>query len=155
MLKTVKKFLGMRKCFLLTVPAYYPVWHSRYGEETQLVTRLSRSRDAKIHAIKFNIGYWRDAACKFSTGKYDLLICYKGDDPEERKFYPLKHACYLHIQVGRFPIEGKDHILIDGREVAVDKVARNEGYSVDDFLELRKHVGSREFCIVHFTEFRY
>jgi hypothetical protein len=155
MLGLIDKLLRIRKRLFLTVPHSYPIWHSRYGEETHLATRLLCDRNAKIHTVKFNISYWREAADKFSTGKYALIICYKGDDALNKLFYPLKHANCLHIQVGRFPYEDKEHILIEGRKIPVEMFACNEGYSVKDFLEWRQYVGSRDFCIVHFTEFRY
>lgn len=155
MIDTIRSLLGIKKRILLTVPAFFPAWHSRYGEQTHLATRLLPERGAKIHALKLRIEYWSKAADKFRTGRYDLVICYKGDDSERVKFYPLMRSDHLHIQAACFPDGDEDHVLVEGKKIPVGIVARNEGYSRRDFMEWRKYIGSREFCIVHFTGFRY
>jgi hypothetical protein len=140
---------------LLSVPAYFPSWHSRFGQETGFRERiLDKSHRPKIHAFKKNTAFWQKMEEKYRTGRYHLVVCHRGDDPYRREYYPVIYPVRLHIQRARFA--GDDSFLhVEGKPVAMETVARNEGLEVCDLLEWKKRQGEEEFCIVHFTDFRY
>ncbi|NDW18737.1 hypothetical protein D0T53_07395 [Dysgonomonas sp. 216] len=77
-----------------------------------------------------------------------------GDAPDHREYYPILHAHRMDIQRACFTGRN-DILLIDGKDIPARMVALNEGLEVSDMLEWKKKVGTRKFCIVHFTGFRY
>ncbi len=156
MLGTISRLLGIhagKKQILLSVPAFYPIWHRRFGEETGF--RESVTAGDKVHAIKRNIRFWQEMVDKYRSGKYRIVVCYMGDDPYHREYYPIVYTRHLDIQRACFGDGGSNSLLVEGKDIPVETVARNEGMDVHDLLEWRKVLGTQEFCIVHFTGFRY
>ena len=48
-----------------------------------------------------------------------------------------------------------DYLIVDGKHIGIDTVACNEGLEREDFIQFLDRFVGREFCIVHFTGFRY
>lgn len=158
MLQAIKRLFEIRKkTILLNVPFCFPTWHSRFGEETGFAKKIKGDNPTKIHAIKRNTEFWQEACRKFATGRYRLKVVHMKDIYEWKKHYPIIYSHQLHIQQASF-IKENNTMLVDGKDVRIEIIARNEGYSLSDFMEFMEHLlltGQSMFCIVHFTPFCY
>ena len=155
MLETVKRLLNVgKKQILLSVPAFFPSWHRRFGDETCFRERLLDKQHPKIHAISLHAEFWQKMEEKYRTGKYQLLVCHMDDNPECRKYRPIMYANQLHVQRACF-VSDDIFLVVEGKSIAMETIARNEGLEMPDLLEWKKRLGTKEFCIVHFTAFSY
>jgi len=154
MIAIVNKLFGTKKTILLDVPDSFPDWHSHYGEDTGFEGKIRNNIPTKIHAIKLNVKFWKDAYLKYLTGFYRVKIVYFEDPCDYMDYYLIKRCNNLHLQEAYFD-ETQSCLVVEGRYIAIDTVAKNEGYAVDDFMKFMKRIGQKKFCIVHFTKFRY
>ncbi|GAB6118882.1 hypothetical protein [Dysgonomonas termitidis] len=155
LLNKLRRLLGMEKQILLSVLDTFPTWHSRYGEDTHFASKIKGILPpGKIHALKSGVIFWEDACRKLATGGYCARIVYLEDRPTGKVYYPITKCKTLHTQRARYA-KASQKILVEGKPVAVETVAGNEGLACNDFLEFLDKYDEREFVIVHFTGFRY
>lgn len=155
LLTKLKSLLGIKKQILLSVPDTFPTWHSRYGDDTHYASKIQGTlAPAKIHAVKIVIHFWEDAYRKMATGGYLLRIVYTEDRPGGKVYHPIADSKVLHTQRARYD-KATQKLLVEGKPVAVEAVAAHNGLTCSDFLEFLRMYDSREFVIVHFTDFRY
>lgn len=155
LLKIMRRLLGMEKQILLSVYDTFPTWHSRYGEDTHFAGKIKGIFfPVKIHALKSGVIFWEDACRKLATGGYCARIVYLEDRPAGKLYYLISKCKTLHTQRARYD-KASQKVLVEGKPVAVETVAGNEGLSYNDFLEFLDKYDGREFVIVHFTGFRY
>jgi hypothetical protein len=155
LLTRIKKLLGIEKEILLSVPDTYPTWHSRYGEDTHFASKIKGVLlPVKIHALKSGVTFWESACRKLATGNYSLRIVYLEDRPQGKVYCPITKGKTLHTQRARYDQSGRQ-LLVEGKPVPVETVARNEGLTCSDFMEFLEKYDKMEFVIVHFTDFRY
>ena len=127
MLDALKQLIGIKKKqILLSVPAYFPLWHSRFGEETEFRQRITTGKNPKIHAFKQNARFWDEMLAKYRAGGYRIIVCHMGDDPDRREYYPILHAHRMDIQRACFT-HRDDILLIDGKDIPAETIALNEG----------------------------
>ncbi|MDR3060293.1 MAG: hypothetical protein LBU84_19405 [Prevotella sp.] len=150
----IRKILNIKKKIYITIPAYYPVWHSLSTDYTDFAKKIIKGR--KIHIIKTDIAYWLKMNDKFTSDEYKLLITYGLYDlyTGSRRYFCIKSCKILYVQRASILL-GYDYILVNGKKIPSGIIARNEGMSTPDFIEWIKGLDVKEFCIVNFTNFSY
>jgi hypothetical protein len=104
----IRKFLGLEKEILLSVPDTYPTWHSRYGEDTHFASKIKGVLyPRKIHALKSGVTFWEGACRKQATGHYSLRIAYLEDRPQGKVYWPITTVKTLHTQRARYDQSGR------------------------------------------------
>ena len=127
-----------KKKVILTLCKSFPVTHSKAGEATGFEKKLKEG--AKIHTIRYNAkNVWDERYEGITSGKKYLSVRewtgrpYNSDDA-----YP--------------------QIWIDNKLVPIQEVAKNDGLSVEDFVEWffgNNKENVFEGVVIHFTDFRY
>lgn len=158
--KIMTKKVGKKKV-ILTLCKVFPVTHQRAKQPTGFEEKLNCGE--KIHTIRGNNkGVWDSRYADIASGGKYLSI----REWEGRPYNSQQREIARRDQIGLQKITmtyGTDDAVpqawVDGRKVPVEELAKNDGLSVEDFVNWffgSVHEGNVfEGVVIHFTDFRY
>lgn len=137
----------------------FPAKHKKAGEETLFFKKLDSGE--KIHTIRSNISWWTPKVKAIQDGEMYLSIRKWSGKPynslqkeHSKKFKAgMQQIIMYYNDYNKYP-----RVLIDGKEVSIQEIAKNDGLSVDDFVEWFFGDSKRGIftgVVIHFTDFRY
>ena len=146
-----------KKKIVLTLCKVFPATSSEAGEPTGFEAKLKAG--IKKHTIRANKGgVWDKRVDDIQAGKKVLCVREWTGKPyhsEQREFARFEKIGIQHVEIFRstFPVQCK----VDGKLVAVEELAANDGLSYDQFIDWFFGDGADHFegVILHFTDFRY
>ena len=145
---------------VLILSKVFPVSHTSAGAPTGFEEKFLKQ---KIHTIRSNYDFWESKKKGINEGRMVLSIRQWTGKPY---CSPQKEICQIHnISLQKVAIVYTDQqspwVLIDGWDVDIRKVARNDGLSVADFIEWfsmsneTHETGIFTGVCIQFTDFRY
>ena len=146
-----------KKKIVLTLSKVFPVTSSQAGEPTGFEEKLKTG--VKLHTIRANkAGVWDKRAKEIAEGRKYLCVREWTGKPyhsEQREFTRFEKIGIQHVVIfnGTLP-----QCKVDGKEVAVERLAANDGLTLEQFKEWFfgcAEGGCFEGVIIHFTDFRY
>lgn len=149
-----------KKKVILTLCKVFPVTHSRAGEKTGFEQKLKNG--IKKHTIRYNAkDVWDKRYNDISKSKKYLSVREWTGRPynsEQREFARYDKIGLQKITMTYSSTDEVPQCWVDGKHVSAYDLAKNDGLSVEDFIEWF-------FCcnkgnvfdgvIIHFTDFRY
>jgi hypothetical protein len=149
-----------KKKVILTLCRVFPVTHSLSGETTGFESKLKDNE--KIHTIRYNEkGVWDERYKGIASGKKYLSVREWTGRPynsEQREFARYDKIGLQHITMTYGSEDAYPQIWIDNKKVPIQEVAKNDGLSVDAFVEWffgNSKENVFEGVVIHFTDFRY
>lgn len=149
-----------KKKVIITLCKDFPATHSRAGEPTGFKDNFFRGE--KIHTVRYNnqdkTGHhflWDKRYQDIKAGKKYLSVRQWQGRPYNSEQEELAKLDKIGLQYIRIlPGEKEPQVFVNNKPVPVEEVAKNDGLSVEDFMEW---FGSKPFTgvIIHFTDFRY
>lgn len=147
---------------ILSLCRTFPVTHKRVGEVTDFEGKIER--EEKIHTIRHDAkGMWEKRFVKIRAGLMYLDMREWADRPynsEQRNLFQRTREDGIGLQ--KIEMEYSEEtkciiVQVDGKGVDPAIVAKNDGLSLEDFIEWFFHGKSCSFSgkIIHFTKFRY
>lgn len=147
-----------KKKVILTLCRVFPVTHSKAGELTGFESKLKSGK--KIHTIRYNAkGVWDKRYNDISLGKKYLSVREWTGRPynsQQREFARYASIGLQHVTMTK--VNDTCRVLVDGKEIPVQEVAKNDGLTVGEFMEWffgENKESVFEGVIIHFTNFRY
>lgn len=145
-----------KKKIVLTLSKVFPVTSSQAGEPTGFEGKLKSG--VKLHTIRANKGgVWDKRAKDIADGRKQLCIREWTGKPyqsEQREFARLEKIGLQHVEIfnGNLPL-----CKVEGKEVPMERLAANDGLTLEQFKEWFFGDGGTYFegVIIHFTDFRY
>lgn len=174
-----------KKKVILTLCRVFPVTHSKKGQPTMFREKLLNQikgydchsvavydkegnksvmaiSDRKIHTIRGNKkGVWDERYKGISSGRKFLSIREWMGRPynsEQKEIAQLPNIGLQHVTMTYGSDDAYPQIWIDDKLVPIQEVAKNDGLSVEDFVEwfFGNNKGNTfEGVVIHFTDFRY
>ncbi len=149
-----------KKKVILTLCKSFPVTHSKAGEATGFEEKLKEGR--KIHTIRYNAkNVWDERYKGISSGKKYLSVREWTGRPynsEQRELSRFDEIGLQHVTMTYGADDVYPQVWVDGKQVPIQEVAKNDGLSVEDFVEwfFGNNKGNTfEGVVIHFTDFRY
>lgn len=149
-----------KKKVILTLCRIFPVTHSKAGEPTGFEGKLKGGK--KIHTIRYNAKNVWDERCKgISSGKKYLSVREWTGRPynsEQRELSRFDEIGLQHVTMTYGADDSYPQVWVDGKLVPIQEVAKNDGLSVEDFVEWffgNSKENVFEGVVIHFTDFRY
>jgi hypothetical protein len=149
-----------KKKVILTLCKAFPATHRKAGQPTGFENKLNAGE--KIHTIRYNAkDVWDDRYKGIASGRKYLSVREWTGRPYnsiQREFARFDKIGLQKIGMTYGASDTFPHIWIDGKEVSIEKVAKNDGLSVEDFVEwFFGNSKSNTFSgvVIHFTDFRY
>lgn len=149
-----------KKKVILTLCKSFPVTHSKAGEATGFEEKLKEGR--KIHTIRYNAkNVWDERYKGISSGKKYLSVREWTGRPynsEQRELSRLDEIGLQHVTMTYGADDAYPQVWIDGKQVPIQEVAKNDGLSVEDFVEWffgNSKENVFEGVVIHFTDFKY
>lgn len=138
----------------------FPVTHSKAGEATDFEKKLKDK--SKIHTIRYNAkNVWNGRYKDIVSGKKYLSIREWTGRPynsEQKEIAQLPKIGLQHVTMTYSSEDAYPEIWIDNKKVSIHEVAKNDGLSVEDFVEWffgNNKENVFEGVVIHFTDFRY
>ena len=149
-----------KKKVILTLCKSFPVTHSKAGEATDFEKKLKDK--SKIHTIRYNAkNVWNGRYKDIVSGKKYLSIREWTGRPynsEQKEIAQLPKIGLQHVTMTYSSEDAYPEIWIDNKKVSIHEVAKNDGLSVEDFVEWffgNNTENVFEGVVIHFTDFRY
>ena len=149
-----------KKKVILTLCKSFPVTHSKAGEATGFEKKLKEG--AKIHTIRYNAkNVWDERYEGITSGKKYLSVREWTGRPynsEQRELSRFDKIGLQHVTMTYGADDAYPQIWIDDKLVPIQEVAKNDGLSVEDFVEWffgNSKENVFEGVVIHFTDFRY
>ena len=149
-----------KKKVILTLCKIFPVTHSKAGKPTGFEDKLKKKE--KIHTIRYNAkGVWDGRHKDISSGKKYLSVREWTGRPynsEQREFSRFEKIGLQHVTMTYNADDAYPQIWIDGKLIPIQDVAKNDGLTVNDFVEWffgNSKENVFEGVVIHFTDFRY
>lgn len=150
----------MKKKVILTLCKSFPVTHSKAGSPTCFEQKLS-SGD-KIHTIRYNAkDVWTGRHQDIAAGRKFLSVREWTGRPYnsvQREFARFDTIGLQKVTMCYSSDDAYPRIWIDNKEVPIQEVAKNDGLSVEDFVDWffgKNKENVFEGVVIHFTDFRY
>lgn len=150
-----------RKKIITILSREFPHGHKKAGCSTLFAILLMTGR--KIHTIRDDEkGLWEQRVSDINEGRKLLCVREWTGKPYNSEQREIK--AYVQIGLQRLTMTyGVDDELpqawVDGKEVPVETLAKNDGLSIEDFVDYFFGCGNKsnvfEGVILHFTDFRY
>ncbi|MDR1883194.1 MAG: hypothetical protein LBR26_10515 [Prevotella sp.] len=140
----------------LYLDPFFPDWHPKAGQPTNFRWRILTGRHTpKIHAIVFRDDDWARSQKLVNAGRQELHICYylTGNISAANQLISKRNR--MRVQKGSFLSSLDAGIRVEGKIVALNEFAANEGLGPEDFKAWYRGMEGQEFFIVHFTDFVY
>lgn len=147
---------------ILSLCRTFPVDHKRTGDLTEFEGKIER--EEKIHTIRHDAkGIWEKRFAKIKSGSMFLDLREWVGRPynsEQRNLFQRTREDGIGLQRIKMEYSAETNCIIaqvDGKGVDPAIVAKNDGLSLEDFIEWFFHGKSGSFSgkIIHFTKFRY
>ena len=149
-----------KKKVILTLCKTFPVTHSKFGKPTGFEDKLKNGE--KIHTIRYNAkGVWDGRFKDISAGRKYLSVREWTGRPynsDQREFAKYDSIGLQHVTMTNSSEDPYPQIWIDNKLVSIQEVAKNDGLSVDEFVEWffgNNKENTFEGVAIHFTDFRY
>lgn len=149
-----------KKKVILTLCKSFPVTHSKAGEATDFEKKLKDK--SKIHTIRYNAKMYGMDGIKilFLVKKYLSIREWTGRpyNSEQKEIAQLPKIGLQHVTMTYSSEDAYPEIWIDNKKVSIHEVAKNDGLSVEDFVEWffgNNKENVFEGVVIHFTDFRY
>jgi len=149
-----------KKKVIITLCKVFPVAHSRAGQPTGFEGKLKAGE--KIHTIRYNAkGVWDERYKGISSGKKYLSVREWTGRPynsEQREFAQYEKIGLQHITMTNCATDPYPQCWVDGKEIPIQEIARNDGLSIEDFVEWffgNNKENTFEGVVIHLTDFRY
>lgn len=149
-----------KKKVILTLCKIFPVTHGKAGEPTGFEGKL-KSGD-KIHTIRYNAkGVWDGRFKDISAGKKYLSVREWTGRPynsEQRELVKFDKIGLQKVKMEYSRETGCIMTVIDGKAIDPLIVAKNDGLTVQEFIEWffgNNKENTFEGVVIHFTDFRY
>lgn len=149
-----------KKKVILTLCKVFPVTHSRAGEPTGFEGKLKSGE--KKHTIRYNAkDVWHERYRGISSGRKFLSVREWTGRPynsEQREFAQYDKIGLQKVTMTYGADDPVPQIWIDDKLIPVEEVAKNDGLSVEDFVEWffgKSKSNVFEGVVIHFTDFRY
>lgn len=149
-----------KKKVVLTLCRVFPVSHTLAGEPTGFEGKLKEGD--KIHTIRYNNnGVWDGRYKDIASGNKYLSVREWTGRPynsEQREFAKYDKIGLQHITMTYGVDDSVPQVWIDNKKVPVEIVAKNDGLTVEQFVEWffgKSKSNVFEGVVVHFTNFRY
>lgn len=145
---------------ILTLSKVFPATHPKAGAPTGFEEKFKSG--VKLHTIRADKkGIWSKWFEDIKAGRKYLSIREWTGRPynsEQREYARLDKIGIQEIEVVKNIVDPLPTIWIDNEPVPVEEVAKNDGLSVQDFIDWF-FVKDKDIVfkgkIIHFTEFRY
>lgn len=145
---------------ILTLCKVFPVTHSKAGEVTGFENKLNTGE--KIHTIRANSkGVWEKRIQDIKAGRKYLSIREWTGRPynsEQRELAVRENVGLQHVVMTYSSSDSVPQAWVDSKKVFVEDLAKNDGLSLEDFIEWffgNNKENIFEGVIIHFTDFRY
>ena len=170
------------KTYVLTLSKTFPKWHPRAGEPTYFKEKFEQAQaitkagkfpcvlpypdfiDPKYHTLRGNYERWEKIFEQIDQGEACLVLKQWSGVPYRSKqetIAVLTKEDGIGIQRLFFNADSDgQHVWwnfnIDGRYDVIERLAANDGLSLDDWKAWFKSCDlSKPLAIIHFTPFRY
>ena len=152
----------VKKKQILTFSRVFPASHSKAGQPTGFEEKLRAG--SKIHTIRADKkGVWKKAEEAISEGrKYLSARVWTGRpyNSEQREIMTTGRIGLQSITMTYSVDDPLPEAWVDGKQVPVELLAKNDGLSGEDFVEwffgTKLYSGNVfEGVIIHLTDFRY
>ena len=157
----MEKIVEKKKQILL-FSRVFPPSHSKAGKPTGFAEKLAAG--TKIHTIRADKkGWWKDGEKAINSGKKYLSMKQWIGRPYNSGQITLGERERIGLQSITMTYSLDDPLpkaWVDGKQVPVELLAKNDGLSVEDFVEwffgTKLYSGNVfEGVIIHLTDFRY
>ena len=151
-----------RKKVILTLCRVFPATHSKKGINTLFAVKLFAGR--KIHTIRADEkGQWAQKVADINAGNKILCVREWTGRPYNSEQADIKNFVQVGLQHITMTYGADDKLpqaWVDGKQVPIETLAKNDGLRVEDFVEFffgTKQYNNNVFegVILHFTDFRY
>lgn len=149
-----------KKKVVVTLCRVFPVTHSLARKPTEFEGKLKEHK--KIHTIRYNKnGVWDKRYKDIASGKKYLSVREWTGRPynsEQREFAQYDKIGLQHITMTYGVDDAVPQIWIDGKQIPIEIVAKNDGLTVEQFVEWffgESKSNVFEGVVLHFTSFRY
>lgn len=149
-----------KKKVILTLCKVFPVTHCKAGKPTGFEDKLKAG--GKIHTIRFNAkDVWDKRYKDIAQSKKYLSVREWSGRPynsEQREFAQFEKIGLQHVTMTYNADDAYPQIWIDDKQVPIQEVAKNDGLSVNDFVEWffgSNKENTFEGVVIHFTDFMY
>ena len=154
---------------VLTFSTRYPKYHPRQGELTNFAEKIINGK--KIHTCRQNYDYWAEkiARLKKAGGVLSLRTWTGKPYASPQAEFLQVPAEVVEVQRLKLSIDYYDEndipkrfivANVDGKDVAVEDLAKNDGLTYNDFEDwfmplFKDEYTEVDLAIIHFTKFRY
>lgn len=151
---------SIKKKVIITLCRVFPVTHSKSKQLTGFESKLKDN--TKIHTIRYNEkSVWDKRYKDIASGKKYLSVREWSGRPynsEQREFAQYEKIGLQHITMTYGVDDAVPQAWVNGKEVPIEVLAKNDGLSVEDFIEWF-FGGAKgnvfKGVVIHFTDFRY
>ncbi len=151
---------NQKKKVILTLCKVFPVTHSRSGQPTGFEDKLKAG--SKIHTIRYNAkGVWEKRFKDIASGRKFLSVrewLGRPYNSEQREFAQYEKIGLQHITMTYSSEDALPQAWVDDKKIPVEELAKNDGLSVEDFVEWffgNNKENTFEGVVIHFTDFKY
>lgn len=147
---------------ILTLCKAFPATHKRAGEKTDFEGKIGRNE--KIHTVRHDAkSMWENRFSKIKAGTMYLALKEWAGRPynsEQRDLTQRTREDGIGLQKIQMEYSEETECItakVDGKGVDPAIIAKNDGLSLEDFIEWFFHGKSGSFSgkIIHFTDYRY
>ncbi len=147
---------------ILTFSKVFPASHPKAGQPTGFEQKLNAG--TKIHTIRADRkGTWKKAETDINAGRKYLSIREWTGRPynsEQREYGQKERIGLQRITMTYCSEDELPKAWVDGKQVPVESIAKNDGLAIEDFVEwffgTKLYSGNIfEGTIIHLTDFRY
>lgn len=147
-----------KKKVILTLSKVFPVTHSQAGKPTGFGESLHQGK--KIHTVRGNgKQLWDQRHKDIVEGRKYLSVREWTGRPynsEQVELAEFQEVGLQHITITYSTSDAEPKCFVDGKEVPIYEIAKNDGLTVDDFVEwFLTDTNVFEGVIIQFTDFRY
>ena len=149
-----------KKKVIITLCKVFPATHSRSGMPTGFEEKLKKG--SKIHTIRKNKnGIWDRWCADINSGRKYLSVREWSDKPynsQQRELIRLEDIGLQKVTMTYGCDDALPQIWIDDKKVSIEEVAKNDGLTVNEFVEWFFGNNSDNVfdgVVIQFTKFRY
>ena len=149
-----------KKKVIITLCKVFPAAHSRSGKPTGFEEKLKNG--SKIHTIRENKnGIWNKWCADINGGRKYLSVREWSGKPynsQQRELMRFEDIGLQEVTMTYGCDDAVPQIWIDGKNVPIEEVAKNDGLTVNEFIEWCFSNNSEnvlEGVVIQFTKFRY
>lgn len=158
------------KNYVITLSKVFPVTHKRAGEPTEFGHKFTAAVEGwsdhwlKLHTIRANCNLWSKRFDEIEAGMAVLSVRQWSGKPycsRQELLKVLTKDDGIGLQKLQFSADRDGNLSfnrfdIDGRYYDKETLARNDGLSLEDWMEwFRRYDLNEPLAVIQFTDFRY